>query len=76
MFVIMRRLRTSWPFRTTSSCRTLAAALGYLYIRRERQNEILPLGAGWRAGAEPFQSFFGPQMNLSETASRFDASVS
>lgn len=50
--------------------------MGYLYIRRARQEDLLPLGAGWRAGAEPLQSFFGPRMELSETASRFDASIS
>jgi selenocysteine lyase/cysteine desulfurase len=50
--------------------------MGYLYIRRERQQDLLPLSAGWRAGAEPVRSFFGPAMTLSDTASRFDASIS
>jgi cysteine desulfurase/selenocysteine lyase len=50
--------------------------MGYLYIRRERQPHLVPFGAGWRAGDDPFASFFGPRMVLSETASRFDASIS
>lgn len=50
--------------------------MGYLYIRREVQEQVLPLGAGWKAGKVPFESFFGPAMNLSGTASRFDASIS
>ena len=29
---------------------------------------------GWSAGEFPFESFFGPEMNLSKTASRFDNS--
>jgi selenocysteine lyase/cysteine desulfurase len=53
-----------------------ARGMGYLYIRREVQAQLLPLGAGWRAGAVPFESFFGPKMVLSDTASRFDQSIS
>lgn len=50
--------------------------VGYLYIRPELQRRLLALGAGWRAGAVPFDSFFGPRMELSPTASRFDQSIS
>jgi cysteine desulfurase / selenocysteine lyase len=50
--------------------------MGYLYIKPELQSEIIPFNAGWKAGSVPFQSFFGPKMDLSETASRFDNSVS
>jgi selenocysteine lyase/cysteine desulfurase len=53
-----------------------ARGMGYLYIRPELQARILPLGAGWKAGRAPLESFFGPQMELSPTASRFDASIS
>lgn len=53
-----------------------ARGMGYLYIRPEVQAKLLPLGAGWRAGAVPFESFFGPRMVLSDTASRFDHSIS
>jgi selenocysteine lyase/cysteine desulfurase len=40
---------------------------------RER---FLPLNAGWKAGRNPVESFFGPAMDLSTTASRFDNSIS
>lgn len=50
--------------------------VGYLYIRPELQPSLVPFGAGWRAGAAPFESFFGPKMELSPTASRFDQSIS
>lgn len=53
-----------------------ARGMGYLYIRRDIQDLLLPLSAGWRAGASPFDSFFGPRMELSSTASRFDQSIS
>ena len=35
-----------------------------------------PINAGWKAGRVPFESFFGPAMDLSPTASRFDNSIS
>lgn len=53
-----------------------ARGMGYLYVRRSLRAQILPLGAGWKAGAVPFESFFGPRMELSTTASRFDSSIS
>jgi selenocysteine lyase/cysteine desulfurase len=49
--------------------------VGYCYIRRDVQDRIVPTGAGWKAGAVPFESFFGPNMRLSATASRFDNSL-
>lgn len=53
-----------------------ARGMGYLYVRRALRERVLPLGAGWKAGAVPFDSFFGPRMHLSATASRFDSSIS
>ncbi len=50
--------------------------MGYLYIRRDQRDRLLPFGAGWRAGAEPFHSFFGPEMRLSPDAARFDSAIS
>lgn len=49
--------------------------LGYCYIRDSVQDAIVPTSAGWKAGAVPFESFFGPDMRLSRTASRFDNSI-
>lgn len=50
--------------------------IGYCYISREMQDRFQPVNAGWKAGAVPLESFFGPEMDLSPTASRFDNTVS
>jgi cysteine desulfurase / selenocysteine lyase len=50
--------------------------LGYCYLSREIQDRFLPINAGWKAGRVPLDSFFGPTMDLSPTASRFDNSIS
>ena len=50
--------------------------MGYCYLSPAAQARFTPVSAGWRAGSVPFDSFFGPAMNLSATASRFDNSIS
>lgn len=50
--------------------------LGYCYLSKPAQDWLVPVGAGWRAGRDPLASFFGPDMDLSDTASRFDSSIS
>jgi len=50
--------------------------MGYCYLSPAAQQRFTPVNAGWKAGAVPLESFFGPQMNLSATASRFDSSIS
>jgi selenocysteine lyase/cysteine desulfurase len=50
--------------------------LGYCYLSAEVQRRFTPFNAGWKAGRVPFESFFGPTMDLSATASRFDNSIS
>ncbi len=50
--------------------------LGYCYLSREIQDRFAPINAGWKAGRVPLKSFFGPEMDLSPTASRFDNSIS
>jgi len=50
--------------------------LGYCYFSRDVQDRFTPFNAGWKAGRVPFESFFGPAMDLSPTASRFDNSIS
>ena len=52
-----------------------ARGVGYCYIRETVQHSIVPTNAGWKAGAVPFESFYGPDMRLSQTASRFDNSL-
>jgi selenocysteine lyase/cysteine desulfurase len=49
--------------------------VGYCYIRHDVQKMLLPFNAGWKAGANPMETFFGPAMPLSQTASRFDNSL-
>jgi cysteine desulfurase / selenocysteine lyase len=50
--------------------------LGYCYLSPRAQRRFTPVGAGWKAGRAPLESFFGPEMDLSTTASRFDNSIS
>ena len=50
--------------------------VGYYYLSPVMQARFTPVSAGWRAGSVPFDSLFGPEMNLSATASRFDSSIS
>ncbi|MGB8381811.1 MAG: aminotransferase class V-fold PLP-dependent enzyme [Dermatophilaceae bacterium] len=50
--------------------------MGYCYLSQQAQERFTPINAGWKAGAVPFDSFFGPHMVLSPTASRFDNSIS
>ena len=50
--------------------------LGYCYLSARAQDRFVPMNAGWKAGAVPVESFFGPTMELSTTASRFDNSIS
>ena len=50
--------------------------IGYCYLSPEIQDRFVPFNAGWKAGRVPFESFFGPTMDLSSTASRFDNSIS
>jgi cysteine desulfurase/selenocysteine lyase len=50
--------------------------LGYCYLSSRAQDRFTPVNAGWKAGRVPIESFFGPVMDLSQTASRFDNSIS
>ena len=50
--------------------------LGYCYLSPRVRDDFIPINAGWKAGAVPLESFFGPRMELSSTASRFDNSIS
>ena len=46
----------------------------FMSIRPERMAAVVPLAAGWYAGEDPLQTFFGPPLRLAETARRFDTS--
>ncbi len=52
-----------------------ARGLGYLWVNRDWLASFRPLVAGWRAGAEPMASFYGPEMHLSSTGSRLEHAV-
>jgi selenocysteine lyase/cysteine desulfurase len=64
---------------TTSDHKFLMHAgrgLGYCYLSRAVQERFVPVNAGWKAGRVPTDTYFGPDMDLSPTASRFDNSIS
>ena len=50
--------------------------MGYCYLSPAAQRRFTPVNAGGKAGAVPLESFYGPEMRLSATASRFDSSIS
>ncbi|MFF2246616.1 aminotransferase class V-fold PLP-dependent enzyme [Arthrobacter sp. NPDC058130] len=49
--------------------------MGYLYVRSGLLNRLQPVGPGWKAARNPAESFYGPAMDLSPTASKLDASL-
>jgi selenocysteine lyase/cysteine desulfurase len=49
--------------------------MGYLYVRRTLLDAMRPILPGWKAGRKPLESFYGPAMDLSPTASKLDTSL-
>jgi selenocysteine lyase/cysteine desulfurase len=49
--------------------------IGYLFVRRALLDRLQPLTPGWKAAREPMESFYGPSMELSSTASKLDTSL-
>lgn len=49
--------------------------MGYLYVRRGLIHRLSPVVPGWKAARKPAESFYGPAMDLSLTASKLDASL-
>jgi cysteine desulfurase / selenocysteine lyase len=49
--------------------------MGYLFVRRGLLDRIRPILPGWKAARKPLESFYGPAMDLSPTASRLDTSL-
>jgi selenocysteine lyase/cysteine desulfurase len=46
--------------------------MGYLFVRRQLLDRLRPVGPGWKAARMPLDSFYGPEMDLSPTASKLD----
>ncbi|MFC9332804.1 aminotransferase class V-fold PLP-dependent enzyme [Arthrobacter sp. NPDC057009] len=67
----------SVDFLATASHKFLLGSrgMGYLYVRPGLIDRLQPVLAGWKAAREPFESFLGPAMELSSTASKLDASL-
>ena len=49
--------------------------LCFLYVRRERLDEIEPWFAGWKAGSRPYDVYYGPSSELAADARRLDISL-
>jgi selenocysteine lyase/cysteine desulfurase len=45
-----------------------------LYVSPERHDQIVPVGAGWYAAEDVHGSYYGTDMELAESARRFDLS--
>lgn len=49
--------------------------MGYLFVRGRLLDRIRPILPGWKAARKPVESFYGPVMDLSPTASKLDTSL-
>jgi selenocysteine lyase/cysteine desulfurase len=47
----------------------------FLYVRKERLEDITPVFANWRSAADPFATFFGGPLSLAPDAARFNVSL-
>ena len=47
---------------------------GYLYVRRDRWDELEPRNANWRSADQPYARYFGGPLTLAPDARRFDVS--
>ena len=52
-----------------------ARGMGFAYFAPHLRDDMSPAGPGWKAAVDPFNAFYGPGMELSKTASRFDQSL-
>jgi len=69
--------RDGIDFMATSSHKFLLGSrgMGYFYVRNELLDKMRPVCPGWKAARDPFLSFYGPQMDLSSSASKMDLSL-
>jgi cysteine desulfurase/selenocysteine lyase len=69
--------RDGIDFMATSSHKFLLGSrgMGYFFVRNELLEKMRPVIPGWKAGRDPSISFYGPQMDLSSSASKMDSSL-
>lgn len=69
--------RDGVDFLATASHKFLLGSrgMGYLYVRPALVDRLRPVVPGWKAARLPFESFVGPDMDLSPAASKLDASL-
>ena len=69
--------RDKIDFLTAASYKFLLGSrgMGYLFVRRQLLDRMRPVVPGWKAARKPLESFYGPAMDLSPTASKLDASL-
>ncbi|WP_329458458.1 aminotransferase class V-fold PLP-dependent enzyme [Streptomyces sp. NBC_01497] len=67
-----------WDYTVTGGYKFLCCPRGtsFLTVSERAQQTLVPLHAGWVAGADPWQSTYGPVTELADSARRFDESVS
>jgi cysteine desulfurase / selenocysteine lyase len=49
---------------------------GYMYLSPAARSRFRPVAMGWRSARHPQQTYYGVAMDLSDTASKFDSSLS
>ncbi|MGH7903560.1 MAG: aminotransferase class V-fold PLP-dependent enzyme [Candidatus Dormibacteraceae bacterium] len=49
---------------------------GYLYLSERAQDRLRPAAPAWKSARDPSRSYYGAEVDLSPTASRFDSSLS
>lgn len=49
--------------------------VGFLFVRRNRQNDLVPYFANWRAAVPLYERSYGGPLSLPDTAARFDVSL-
>jgi selenocysteine lyase/cysteine desulfurase len=47
----------------------------FLYVRKDRLDDLTPTYANWRGAADPWSTFFGGPLSLADDASRFNVSL-
>ena len=52
-----------------------ARGCGFLYVRRDRLDDLEPVHANWRGAAAPWTTFFGGPLDLAPDAGRFNVSL-